>query len=67
LSWPGERDRRRLDQKRNRKMKTGMAALLKRMQIADVAVPAGDPAEQLVANRVRPFIDVSVIEERRIG
>jgi hypothetical protein len=31
-------------------MKTGIAALLKRMQIADVAVPAGDPAEQLVAN-----------------
>jgi hypothetical protein len=31
-------------------MKTGIAALLKRMQIANVAVPAGDPAEQLVAN-----------------
>jgi len=31
-------------------MKTGIAALLKRMQIANVVVPPGDPAEQLIAN-----------------
>jgi hypothetical protein len=31
-------------------MKAGIAALLKRMQIANVVVPPGDPAEQLIAN-----------------
>jgi hypothetical protein len=51
LPWSDEqRDRRRFDQKRKRGMKTGIAALLKRMQIANVVVPPGDPAEQLIAN-----------------